>query len=331
MATKKENINHQLKNELYNQFYSSKGTSRHEQKKITKEYAHHTKIYSRNSLKTHISRAKSFSSWIKETHPEIKKIEDISRDVAGRYLQDQQAKGYSTRTIEADMTMLNHINVGRNNWTKDQILNKKEFDINPRRAKDVTNNRGVKPSTRPYNEYQREIVSFGECFGLRKSELVPSKENNGYAVTTSSFFQKDERIYLAAIGKGGKFRTIECLESRQDYIKEEYGQYIQKVELFPERKEFKENYFKENQLFNSISNNVRIHVDCRQYYSNEKLDELENSDRRFELLPKNRLKSGKETYTTNNRTMLRDHAQYLSQQLGHERIYELKSYVNVNG
>lgn len=329
MATKKENIKHQLKSELYGQYYSSKGKSRHSEKMKRGQYNHHDSIYSRNSLKTHISRSNQFANWLKQAHPEVRQINAISREIAGQYLQIQQEKGYTTRTIEADMTMLNHIQIGRENWTQDEKLTKKEFDIKPRNKEDIINNRGTK-ATKPYNENQQQIIEFGKAFGLRRSELVPDRQNNGYAVTTQSLFLQNDKIYLAAIGKGARFRTIECLESRQDYIKEEYGQYLQKVDQLPNIDEFKESYNRQNQLFNSISNNVRIHVECRQYYANQKINELESSERHFQLLPQNCLKSGVETYTTNGREMARDHAQFVSQQLGHSRIYELKSYVNVN-
>jgi len=60
------------------------------------------------------------------------------------------------------------------------------------------------------------------------------------------------------------------------------------------------------------------------------LNELEESERRFELTSQNSLRSGYDKYTTNCRTMLRDHAQHVSQQLGHNRLNELKSYINLN-
>lgn len=330
VATKKESLQHQMKTELYRQYYDARGTSRHEEKQKRGEYEHLDKIYARNSLKAHLSRAEQFAKWLKAEHAEVKRLDDITRDIAGEYLKSQQERGYSVRTIESDMTAINHLQLGRSHWEKEEALNKREFDIRSRRAEDITNNRGERATPVTYSSYQERVVAFGEAFGLRRSEVVPERKNNDHAVTTNSFFRKDERIYLATIGKGGRFRTVECLESRQAAIEAEYGQYIRDVEQLPDRQQFREEYARENQLFNSVSNNVRIHVDCRQFYANEKLNELEESERRFELTSQNSLRSGYDKYTTNNRTMLRDHAQYVSQQLGHNRLNELKSYINLN-
>lgn len=329
MATKRQNIQHQLKTELYDQFYRGKGTSRHEAKIERNEYAHHDKLYTRSSLKTHLSRAKGFAKWLKESHPEVKELDDISRSIAGEYLQAQQEKGYTTRTIESDMTMINHVQIGRDKWSKEERLTKKEFNIKPRNKNDIKNNRGQKESNIKHNEYHQKVIEFGQAFGLRKSELVPNRQNDLYAVATNSIYLKGERIFLITEGKGGRFRTIEALESHQNMIQSEYGEYIQKVEELPNQEQFRSEYDKEKQLFKSISNNARIHVNCRQYYTDQKLNELEKSGRQFELLSQNKMESGKETYKTNGREMRRDHAQFVSQQLGHNRIYELKSYVNL--
>lgn len=329
MATKKENITHQLKTALYEQFYKGKGTSRHNEKELTKEYAHHNKIYSRSSLKTHISRSKKFGQWLRSNHPEIKNISDISRDIAGEYLTNQKEQGYSTRTIEADMTMVNHVKIGSGEWAKNEGINKKEFNLPARNKADITNNRG-QSSLINYNENHIKIIDFGKTFGLRRSELVPNRQNDRYAVSAQSLYEKDNRLYVTIIGKGGRFRTAEALESYQNDIRALYGQYIQKVDELPSKAEFIAQYNRDDHLFSRISNNVRVHVECRQFYSNEKLNEIEESGRRFDLLHQNQLESGLETYATNGREMLRDHAQFVSEQLGHNRIYELKSYINVN-
>lgn len=330
MATKKENLKHQLKSALYAQFYSAQGESRHAEKKRTGQHAHYDKIYARQSLKTHLSRAEQFADWVKSEHPEVKKINEISKDIAGEYLQMQAEKGYSVRTIESDMGMINHVAIGADNWTKDEALTKKEFNLPSRSKHDITNNRGDKTaSSINYNEQHQKIVEFGQAFGLRRSELVPNRENDRYAVAQQSLYEKDERIYAAVIGKGGRYRTVEALESRQDDLRASYGQFIQKVEELPTKEEFVVSYNKNEHLFQRISNNVRVHRDCRQFYANEKLQELEQNDRHFKLLRQNTLESGCDTYRTNGREMLRDHAQFVSQQLGHNRIYELQSYVNV--
>lgn len=325
----RQNLQHQIKSALYDQFYSARGQSRHENKVKRKEYAHHDKIYSRQSLKNHLSRAKQFSGWLKEQHPEIKSMDEISRDVAIKYLSRQKDAGYSTRTVEADMSMINRLQVGIGNWDKEEALTKKMAGIPPRNRADITNNRGHKKSEIQYNEDHQKALNFGKVFGLRRSELVPDRQNDRYAVGQNSLYEKNNRIYCATVGKGGRYRTIEALESHQDELRAEYGQFIQKVDNLPTREEYIASYDKNKQFFKSMSNNIRVHKESRQYYANEKLAELEKNDRHFQLSKQNKLKSGHSRYKTNGREMARDHAQFISEQLGHARLYELGSYINV--
>ena len=330
MARKKQNITNQLKSVLYQQFTDARGIKRHDIKEKRHEYAHHDLIYSQESLKTHLTRAKMYGEWLRNEHPEIRNINDITRENAIEYLQYRRDLGLSVRTVEADMSFINRVKVGKGQWSKDEILTKKEAEVPPRSKSSVRNNRGDKTaSSVEYNENHVRIIEFGRAFGLRRSELVPNSQNTRYAAGQSSLYEKDNKVYAAVMGKGGKYRTIECLKSQESFIREEFGQHIKTVVELPTQEEYKEEYKKEEQFFKSISKNVRIHRECRQYYANEKLAEVEKDGREFELRMQNQLKSGNQKYTTNGREMERGHAQFVSRQLGHNRIYELKSYINV--
>lgn len=330
MATKKQNIKNEIKSKLYDQYYENgKGKSRHEEKRRTGNYAHYNSVYARASLKSHLSRAGQLTNWLKDRHPEVRSTQDITRDIAKEYLQHQQERGLSVRTVEADMSLLNRLKVSSGDWNRKEIMTKKEAGIRKRSQKEVTNNRGEKPRVE-YTDYQRQAIMFGQSFGLRKSEIVNQEENKYFAVTANSLYEKDDRIYCAVFGKSGHFRTSECLESHQDMIREEYGHYIQQVQELPTGEQLKQAYNPEERLFQKdYDHNVRTHVDSRQYYVEHKLAELEQSDREFELSAQNQLKSGANVYKTNGVEMRRDHAQHISESLGHHRIYELKSYVGV--
>lgn len=332
MATKKQNIRHQLRSELYRQFNKGKGTSRHENKQKRKLYGHHDLIYSRKSLKTHLSRAEQFAKWIKAEYPEIKRLEQITQVIGIEYLRQQEESGYYASTTAKDALMINHVQIGSGNWTRNERLIKSELGLKSRRMQDITNNRGAKANRVEksiLNDSQRRIVNFGEAFGLRRSELMPNHDTPDFAVTTRSLVEKEGRVYVMTKGKGGKFRSVECLKTSEPWVREEFGQYIRQVDVFPSYAVYKAEYARYSHLFKEVNNNINIQIECRQAYVNAKLDELEEDGRRFHLARQNQLKSGLETYTTNGRTMLRDHAQFVSEQLGHARIYELKSYVNL--
>lgn len=326
MATNKKSLAYQLKQELYRQYNRGKGVSRHQEKIKSGKFAHHDRIYSSNSLKTHLTQVKDFAAWTKEQPERIRNISDITPDLAGRYLQQRQEEGNSPHTISARLLALNHIGVATR--TFERPLQKSDFGLAVRSASTITNNRSER-SIDDLSGRQKEIVEFGRAFGLRSSELVPHAHAARYAVSDKSLYEQDGKLYLATFGKGGRYRVIECLKEKEEYIRYEYGQHIQQVGELPLKEEFRADRATATPLFDSMSRDVNVHVLCRQYYVNHKLDEIERDNREHYVHEKNHTKHRSEFYRTNGRTMLREHAQFISEQLGHSRIHELKSYVNL--
>lgn len=329
MATNKKSLLQQMRNELYNQYNRGKGISRHAEKKKTGTFAHHDKIYSSNSLKTHLTQVKDFAAWAKQQEQRIRNIEDITPKIVGKYLQEKEKQGNSPHTISARLLALNHIGISKGLWF--ESIKKSKFDLAERRSDTITNNRNSKVTMDDLSTKQSSIIEFGRSFGLRRSELVPNAHHtSNYAVGTKSLYEKEGRLHLATLGKGGRYRTIEALQESEDYIRSEYAPFIQKVDELPTREQFEALRNDSTPLFDSISRSVPVHVLSRQYYANQKLVELERENRQYHVNSSNQLKSGHQFYTTNGRTMRREHAQFLSDQLGHNRISELKSYVNLN-
>ena len=314
---KRKNIRQQLRNELHSQFKAARGSSRHVDKKL-KGFGIHNKIYSRNSLKTHLSRIEQFSKWLKENHPEIRNLNDISRDVAGEYLKFQEDSGKSAWTTSADALAINHVMIGSGNWNEG--IKKSDFGLQQRRLQDIQNNRGETKwgeSGRGRKETYAAPVEYGRAFGLRRSELVGNNSQHAKASTASLYRTPDGRIHNATIGKGGRYRTTECLLSYQSHIEREYDTYIKNVERLPSKDEFLQRYKESVPLFDTISRSVRIHHDCRQYYAEQKLEELRNEERFL---------SG-ETYRCNEIVLDKGQALFVSKQLGHNRLDVLRHYV----
>lgn len=329
MATNKKSLLQQMKNELYNQYNKGKGVSRHAEKERTGTFAHHDKIYSSNSLKTHITQVKDFAKWAKKQEQKIRNMEDITPEIVGLYLQEKEEQGNTPHTISARLLALNRIGVNRGLWSKS--LKKSDFDLAERRANTITNNRNSKVTMNDLSAKQAQIIEFGRAFGLRRSELVPTAHHtSNYAVSDKSLFEKNDRLFLATLGKGGRYRVAEALRESEDFIRSEYAPFIQQVEELPTRDDFETLRGDSEPLFDSISRSVPIHVLSRQYYANNKLIELERENRLYRVNQSNQLKSGHAYYTTNGRPMRREHAQFLSDQLGHNRLSELKSYINLN-
>lgn len=320
---KKQSLANQISSKLYEQYYRGKGTSRHEDKLATRRHFQPEKIYSRGSLVTHRSQGKMFAEWLKTNHPEVRRLADVTRDQAISYVR-QRSDECSPTTSKASMSVVNRLLYPENGLTR------RECGLARVTREDERNNRGPAKTAREPNERQREVLDYGRAFGLRHSELVYTKENPEYQATKNSLYEKDEVIYHCTFGKGGKFRTVECLQSQQSYIQEAYGEMIQHVTELPTAEEFKEVISDATPLFDANLNNLQAQQLSRQYYANEKMLELQQADdREWELFRINQAKDGSETYEVNGIEFERDYAQFVSLQMGHNRISELSKYLGV--
>jgi len=309
------------------------GKSRHIEKQITKEFGQLDLISSRESLKTHLSQISVFSDWIRE-NTKITEMQDITIDTVSDYLQFRQDSGMQPATVNASLTAIHHVLIGSHTWEREANLDLKSLDLRTKSEAPIINNR-KSIEHRALTSEQEKIDFVGKAFGLRRSELMTTKENPEYALNTHSFYEKDKNIYVATLGKNGKFRTTECLKGYQEEIKSEYGQYINEVDKLPNRLEYKQIIRQTEPIFRDYdkSHNMRIQVNCRQFYVDHKLQELKEDERYFDLMPKNRIKTidenGHSFYRTNELKIERSQAQFISLQLGHNRLSILSKYANL--
>lgn len=156
MATNKKNLRQQLKRELYRQYENGKGKSRHDEKERLRKlenrqnsdrkkrglkplkstsHAHLDRIYSSNSLKTHLTQINDFSKWVKEQEQPVKKISDITKEVVANYLQEKEKEGNSAHTISAKLLALNHVLNGSGQIT--ESYKKTDFGLQKRLAANI--------------------------------------------------------------------------------------------------------------------------------------------------------------------------------------------------
>lgn len=319
---KKQSLSNEINSKIYDQFYRGKGTSRHEDKIASRRHFQPEKVYSRGSLVTHKSQGQMFAQWLKANHPEVRRLADVTRDQAISYVRSRNEE-YSPKTAQASMSVVNRLLYPENGITR------RECDL-PRVTREYDrNNRGHVESAREPNERQREALDYGRAFGLRHSELVYTKENPEYRATTNSLYEKDGVIYHATFGKGGKFRTVEILASQRSYIEDTYAEIIQHVAELPDAEEFKAVIADATPLFDTSLNNLQVQQNCRQYFANEKMLELQSDDREWELFRINQAKDGSETFEAGGIEFDRGAGQYLALQMGHNRIGELSKYLGV--
>lgn len=283
--SKRKNIRNQLRNALHEQRRAGTGHSRHFDKQQNAGKPIYDKIYSDLSLRTHLSRIEQFAAWLKNNHPEIRDLHQITHDIAGQYLRSQQDTGKSAYTIGADMLALNRIQIGTGNWS--EPIKKSDYGLQNRNFSDLRNNNNNRTDEQAkQDEIMRNrypaLIAYGQAFGLRRSELVPSDSRQTVA-GTNSLYEKNGKIYHVTTGKGGRLRAIECLATHHKYITDNYGEYIKPMPLYLQKNDYSrqdvakfkaEHKQQSERFFNSVDRSLRIHVECRQYYANQKLTEI---------------------------------------------------------
>lgn len=317
---KKQSLANEIGSRLYEQYYRGKGTSRHSDKLATGKHFQAQKIYSRGSIKTHKSQGQVFAKWLKTNHPEVRRVADITREQAIEYVRYRN-EAFSPKTSQASMSIVNRLLYAENGITR------KECELPRVTRADARNNRGPAKTAREPNERQREVLNYGRAFGLRHSEMVRTLENPEYQATEKSLYEKDGTLYHCTFGKGGLYRSAEILASQQTYIEEAYGEMIQHVTELPTAEEFKEIISDATPLFDANLNNLQAQQLSRQYYANNKMLELEQSDREWELYRINQAKDGSETYEAGGIEFDRGAGQWLAKQMGHSRISESSKYL----
>lgn len=317
--SKTKNLRQQLRNELHTQYKAGLGRSRHFDKALNSNQPIYNRIYSDLSLKTHLSRIEQFAKWVKEKHPEIRNLQGITKDVAGEYLQSRRDEGRSAYTIGSDMLAINRVQIGSGHW--DKAIKKSDYGLPRRSFNELRNNNSrlnrsheQQQEDARMRERYREVLLYGQAFGLRRSELVPSDSRQTVA-GSRSLYERDDKLYHVTTGKGGRLRAIECLKSHESEIRAAYGHHIQPMPDYlckdhyskGDIQQFKEEHKQGAQFFASLDRSLRIHVECRQYYAMNKLDEIQQD----------RLFTEEQLHSVNQIAISQSEANYISRQLGH--------------
>lgn len=288
------------------------------------------RIFSKNSLDTHVKGVKNFAAWCKAERPEIRDIKDIDREVMKEYAEHLSDLDYSGKTIEAYIGAVNRVQVNEGHW--DKPITAKNLgvylDFSPRH--NGTSTQQQLEQDRQAIEKHADMYTYGQAFGLRRSELVGNNSKHTYA-SDKSLYEHNGNIYNISIGKGGLMRVTECLKSHEEQIREQYSNDIQEMPewikekydngerfITEDSKRFYQEEFKgAEKYFETIDRSCRIHVPCRQYYAEHKLQEIQE-EQRFE---------NEREITINDRVLGDKEALFISKQLGHNREEILSHYI----
>lgn len=197
------------------------GESKHEAKKEYRQYcedngkswnpAYAPGIFSTDTADAYRQTINEFSSWLKDSRPDVwgsKDLERIDKDVAYEYLSFRQEQDCSAWTTSKDMAALNKV--------LELGLNKKEGKLKFRRKKDVTRSRTKKAHDSKVNlkNYKGQVL-ISSAFGCRRESI----KGGHYQIKDISIFEKDNRLYVSLIEKGGRYRESPCLKSLEDDVR----------------------------------------------------------------------------------------------------------------
>lgn len=272
-----------FRSELIRQRRSSKRSGGREKYKNTKQgkYTDYYHIYSDRSYQSHLGRSKKFAEFCRENG--VRKYEEITPALGQKYLIHERDNGLSASTIGADALCINHLMIGSGYWNESQRLIKSKISGMPQRSTKLVNQREKGLNSREwrerypnsYKKYQNQIDTV-RALGLRRRELTGGSSYNGRdgLGTKSLYWSEKGRVLAVTIGKGGKFRTIECRLDLQPKIVKLYGKYIQPADKIPQNKtDFLKNMRSNKPFYHSFSHSIPTHI-FRADFAQNKLREL---------------------------------------------------------
>lgn len=213
------------------------GDSKSADKKYDRDHDTDTtagKIYSYSTYKTYWKHTKYFLKWVKENHPEIKKL-DKARKYVPEWLQTRVDAKLSAWTIQTEAAALNKLYSIK---TDDP----KRFQPPQRRKEDIVRSRGTKIRDAHFSEVKNEeLVNFCKGCGFRRNvleklrgddlydrarveaDLEKAKTDGDAAMTKActdalKTFPNKEYFILHRKDKGGKIRISPIVGPNMDKI-----------------------------------------------------------------------------------------------------------------
>ena len=166
-------LSRQLQKKLYqmNKF----GQSKHKAKKEEKERCQKTGekwlssrvdgIYSYKTLQAYKQTVREFSKWIKENYSDVKKANEVTKEIQIEYLKYRQDCDLSAWTIKKDLAALNKVFNNK--------ITSSDADLNQRNYKDIKRSRKEVESDKRYNpENYKDQIILSKASGTRRESIL---------------------------------------------------------------------------------------------------------------------------------------------------------------
>lgn len=314
MRQRMNKFEHQLR--TYINTKSKIGESRHgwKQEERNEEYKIESTsgseyFFSKSDMKNTFQKTMVYLKWVQETNPNWKKdyptIFDIPREIQLKYLSER-LEDHSKNTVKADISAINKI---FNDKFEDPYNNSRKRIIYSDIGLTTSYTEITKNRTEPILSDEQKLKNYGQIlmgqsFGLRRSEIFGAD----YPLRPESFYIHNDKLYADTIGKGGKFRTVECLEGKKEEVIQylsQFGEIREQAQKTQSKNTFKNNYKEYSEpIFQDYDTSINNHY-YRREYAQDKYDEI-----------KDNLGHEDKTYRGCDPAILRE----VTQNLGHNRL-----------
>lgn len=277
-----KNLRQLFRTELINQRQAGARMRRHSIKHNKGgKMADYRHLYSDNSYKTNWARAQKFAEYLKND-TEIRKMKEITPEIASEYLKKERDAGYSASTIGSDALAINHLMIGTGYWEESQKIVKSQIAGMPKRSvvyqryKQLDSSEWRSANPELYEKYQDQIDTI-RAFGLRRRELTSGTSlggNDGFGSKTL-FRAENGSLVAQTMGKGGKLRFAPVRQDLASEMEAKFGQYARPISHAAKSgKAFRGMIKKNKPFFKPFSHKVPTHI-FRADYAQNRLQELD--------------------------------------------------------
>lgn len=227
---------------LEKQFNDGRGKSRSVAKKNNEDKK---MIFSEVSLKNHQNNWEQFAKWLDDNY-KFRRLGQLKPEHVEKYINELNDSGLSKKTLQSRIGAINKVMGTRWSDKEKPVLSKMNIDVKETKEnsyKQLTAKEWKNENEKRYENY-KDTFDTVSAFGLRKRELRELNEK-------SFLIDKNNKIYVQTIGKGGKYRIAECTKEKNDTMVELYknkAQKIDTIESFSKDKKFLERAIKDNTL-----------------------------------------------------------------------------------
>lgn len=289
------------------------GTKRHDHK-AESGHAQYDKLTSISSYETHVARLKRFKTYLADEG--VRNVADIHTYHVEEYLHYMKAqgfkidpeRGYSHAYLANTLTSINHLLINEEGHMPYRCS---DFDVQGYTGR-KNNLDGLERPEIP-GKYDQQ-VELAQAFGLRRHEIE--------LVNTKSFYELDGCLYATIIGKNGRPRVAEVRADHYRQMKERYTDYIRRVESsenIPSTKAAIQRSHAGAKTIHpgAVPSKYSLHI-FRSEYANELF---------HQIIKTGDYEASGQFHTINGVRADRAVFERLTQNLGHNRLYVLESYL----